>query len=229
MKYFAFIVIASFVFMSVAKAEIIPVSNDRLLTEQDLIGFSKADLRIARNEIFARHGYAFNSKDLQQHFAQYSWYQPIGKNISLSRHEQKNTQFIKMYENDPSLFRRLKNNISNGSQGLSYVTSEVPVMIYREYDLDPCGAGRIIGLDPNGDGYLSVRNGPGQNYKEIDRLYNDDWVASCDKYGNDWGGIVYTPKGVQDCTWVDSNGKYPYKGTCSSGWIFNEFYEHVAG
>jgi len=75
--------------MAVAKAEIIPVSNDRLLTEQDLIGFSKADLRIARNEIFARHGYAFNSKDLQQHFAQYSWYQPIGKNISLSRHEQK--------------------------------------------------------------------------------------------------------------------------------------------
>lgn len=34
------------------------------------------DLRLLRNEIFARKGYAFKSKELSDHFSQYDWYEP---------------------------------------------------------------------------------------------------------------------------------------------------------
>jgi hypothetical protein len=35
------------------------------------------EARLVRNEIYARHNYPFQAKDLQMHFAKKSWYQPI--------------------------------------------------------------------------------------------------------------------------------------------------------
>jgi len=37
---------------------------------------SADELRLLRNEIFARYGYAFSSPELQQHFEQTDWYEP---------------------------------------------------------------------------------------------------------------------------------------------------------
>lgn len=51
-----------------------PDSAERLLTQTDIAGLSKQDLRIARNEIYARHGRRFNSADLQAYFDGCSWY-----------------------------------------------------------------------------------------------------------------------------------------------------------
>lgn len=51
---------------------------------------------------------------------------------------------------------------------------------------------QVIGLDPNGDGFLSVRSGPGTDYAQIDKLRNGDIVYSCDFRGN-WIAIVYGP------------------------------------
>ncbi|MDR2941071.1 MAG: YARHG domain-containing protein [Treponema sp.] len=47
---------------------------DNLITIYQLRDFSKNDLRILRNTIYAKYGYKFNSKDLQDHFSQFSWY-----------------------------------------------------------------------------------------------------------------------------------------------------------
>lgn len=44
------------------------------LTETQLYGLSKSDLRLARNEIYARHGYVFKSADLQAYFDSQMWY-----------------------------------------------------------------------------------------------------------------------------------------------------------
>jgi len=210
--------------VQISYAEMLPVSDDRKLVEADLVGLGAEDLRIARNEIYARHGYAFNSSDLQAHFSQYSWYRPIGKNVTLSAVEQRNVSFIKSYEDDPDLLRALQ------SQAVGfYVTPEVPVMIAREDGLDPCAVGIIRGLDPNGDGFLSVRSGPDVNYTEIDRLYNGDQVRLCDGDGGNWSGIVYVPRGAQNCSTTDFDFTYPYQGTCSSGWIFNRYVSAIAG
>jgi hypothetical protein len=45
------------------------------LTEGDVALLSDEDKRLARNEIYARHGRKFDSADLQQHFDGCSWYQ----------------------------------------------------------------------------------------------------------------------------------------------------------
>ncbi len=45
-----------------------PDSSTRLLTEIDLEGKSKQELRIMRNEIFASYGYIFTSEDLKNYF-----------------------------------------------------------------------------------------------------------------------------------------------------------------
>jgi hypothetical protein len=80
---------------------IIPDSNTEYLREADLRGMDSVQLRLARNEIFARHGYAFRSKDLQEYFGKKSWYKPIGNNdsIKLNTIEMYNVELIKSYEN----------------------------------------------------------------------------------------------------------------------------------
>lgn len=55
---------------------ILPQSNTRLLTADELKGMSKENLRIARNEIYARYGWRFEDEDLQKHFAACAWYAP---------------------------------------------------------------------------------------------------------------------------------------------------------
>jgi hypothetical protein len=73
-------------------------ATHRLLTEDELRGFSKTELRILRNEIYARHGRKFKSTDLQQYFLKQSWYRPLYDEVSLTDIEQRNVEFIKQYE-----------------------------------------------------------------------------------------------------------------------------------
>lgn len=42
----------------------------------DIDQMSLNELRILRNEIFAKHGHVFESRDLRQHFASQDWYSP---------------------------------------------------------------------------------------------------------------------------------------------------------
>ncbi len=55
---------------------ILPDSNTRKLIRADLQGLSKEQLRLARNEIFARHGMIFGKPDLDAYFGEKSWYKP---------------------------------------------------------------------------------------------------------------------------------------------------------
>ena len=54
---------------------IFPDSDTRLLTQADLAGLSDWELKVARNEIYARHGRRFTSARLQAHFDSCSWYE----------------------------------------------------------------------------------------------------------------------------------------------------------
>lgn len=77
------------------------IACNRLLKESDLTGLSAKELRIMRNWIYARHGYIFKKKDLQNYFAQFDWYHPQYSEIpyhKLSSIEQKNIEFIKRHE-----------------------------------------------------------------------------------------------------------------------------------
>lgn len=53
---------------------IISDSDTRLLTEEELSKYTKAELGIARNEIYARHGRKFKSAEYNNYFSSCSWY-----------------------------------------------------------------------------------------------------------------------------------------------------------
>lgn len=77
---------------------IFPNSGSRLIAQSQLVGLSKRELRIARNEIFARRGRYFKSADLQAHFARFPWYQPHTWNPRLNRTETANVNLIRKVE-----------------------------------------------------------------------------------------------------------------------------------
>lgn len=85
---------------------VLPESNTRKLTAADVSGLSKEQLRIARNEIMARHGRTFKDASLQEYFNSKSWYKgtisPADFDASmesrLSEIEKANVEFIKSYE-----------------------------------------------------------------------------------------------------------------------------------
>jgi hypothetical protein len=83
------------------KAGNYPQSSTRLLKEADVENLRPAELRIMRNEIYARHGYSFKLADMREHFDKLDWYMPSAVDITrkLTATEEKNAALIKRYEN----------------------------------------------------------------------------------------------------------------------------------
>ncbi|WP_076864432.1 YARHG domain-containing protein [Bradyrhizobium mercantei] len=73
---------------------IFPDSDRRLLTPADLRQLSRDQLRIARNEIFARRGRYFDSADLKAYFSRFPWYAPNSWNPKLNAVEEANVALI---------------------------------------------------------------------------------------------------------------------------------------
>lgn len=59
---------------SVADIYLLPDSAIRLISEFELSEFTAWELRVARNEIYARHGRKFNDINLQNYFDSQEWY-----------------------------------------------------------------------------------------------------------------------------------------------------------
>lgn len=53
---------------------LLPRSDSKYITMADLKGFSAEECRIARNEIYARHGRKFQDEELQAYFDSKAWY-----------------------------------------------------------------------------------------------------------------------------------------------------------
>ncbi len=88
----------------VADDYVIADSGVRLLTEAELKEYSKSQLALARNEIFARHGRSFTTKEYADFFAAKSWYK-ISDNYdyeaessNINDIERKNVDLIKKVE-----------------------------------------------------------------------------------------------------------------------------------
>jgi hypothetical protein len=72
--------------------------------------FSNNDLRILRNTIYAKHGYIFKSRDLQEHFQKFEWYRGTKENVEeeLSENERRIILIISATENaNPPSFNDL--------------------------------------------------------------------------------------------------------------------------
>jgi YARHG domain-containing protein len=75
--------------------------EDRTITEQMLHGLSLHELRLLRNEVYARHGRMFKAEWLQQYFFSQPWYAPDEnfKDETLSGNDKLNVETIVKTEN----------------------------------------------------------------------------------------------------------------------------------
>ena len=87
---------------------IFPNSDTEYLTKSDLSGMSKSEINLAKNELYARHGRKFKSKELQEYFESKDWYVPKyspkqwdkkGDIFFFNKYEIKNRDLLKKYEN----------------------------------------------------------------------------------------------------------------------------------
>lgn len=60
-----------------ASEYILPECDTRVYSREELQNLSKEQLRLARNEIYARHGRKFSADDLNAYFSSKSWYTPL--------------------------------------------------------------------------------------------------------------------------------------------------------
>ena len=117
-------------------AYILPESDTRYYTKAELSALSPEELRLARNEIFARHGRIYESADLREYFYAQSWYEPLytaeefdpHMDEILNRYEKANVETIKDLENGEE------------TGALYTVTVDAP------------------------DNYVNLREGPGTDY-----------------------------------------------------------------
>lgn len=79
---------------------IYPQASKRYLTNSDVSGLSQWDLKIMRNEIFARHGYIFQTDEMKNYFSEKSWYAPKYSDVNnmLTKIEKENIALIKKFE-----------------------------------------------------------------------------------------------------------------------------------
>lgn len=73
-------------------------SHQRLLSASELRGLSRDQLRIARNEIYARRGRLFRDKALADYFSRFSWYRPTTFDVRTSPIEDANVKLIQSME-----------------------------------------------------------------------------------------------------------------------------------
>lgn len=144
-----------------------PISNllsRHILNTSYLSNFSKSQLRIMRNEVFARKGYRFQSEDLREYFNRQSWYEPNNSDvpISFSMIEQLNVQLIKSEEEVPDAYRHYDpNNVR--------ITHQYPPENKREtknedqISIDASGTGFLI----DKSGYLATNNHVTKGAKSI--------------------------------------------------------------
>ncbi len=55
---------------------LLPDSDCRIVTDEELAALNARQLRLARNEIYARYGRIFTAPDLKAYFSEQPWYQP---------------------------------------------------------------------------------------------------------------------------------------------------------
>jgi hypothetical protein len=78
---------------------------DNVIERSRIEDWSRDGLRMLRNTIYARYGYRFVSKELQDHFSQFSWYNGIKNNVQneLTRTDLMNIALIQSLEKNAGI------------------------------------------------------------------------------------------------------------------------------
>ncbi|NLG03889.1 MAG: YARHG domain-containing protein [Clostridia bacterium] len=145
-----------------AREFIYPMSETLLLDETDLFTYNSNDLRIGRNEIYARHGKTFKDITLQDYFNACSWYEPVGPDIGdkdLSETEKKNVELIKEQEEVLAKKKPYPQKVSYGE------TLHIP-FINEATESEVCC--KIAKTTPDSDEYEAIITVDGKDFSLAD-------------------------------------------------------------
>ena len=197
---------------------IFPDSDSRRLTEGELSVLSQDVLRIAKNEIYARHGRMFASEDLQLYFGSKSWYSGTipGEQFSESvfnQIEKDNIALIQQYID--------QGGTGYAGRGLTFEHPDaIPQMpgIYRYY-ADPSDLNSLcmeLTIEHGGYVYVGFYLGGDQMQRSIilpnmmnDQIYTDE-SGSISFSCSDYGKYAY----YEDNCGVDFSGMYLFVPLC---------------
>lgn len=152
---------------------ILPESGSRYLTQEDLNGLDQETLRLARNEIYARHGRKFETEDLNEYFSRQPWY--LGylsaeefDDAVLNEYEKANLDLIKKVE--------------TGSAGGDFVSQLNPEDVADSvYSSNNTGVTMEVGTYSDG----------GQIYIVFSNSSTELWRGEFNRYQNlEYGGIA---------------------------------------
>ncbi len=180
---------------------ILPESNIRYYTYDELSSYDDATLRIARNEIYARYGRIFTSEDLKSYFESQPWY------VGIYSAEEFREEWLNEYElRNLELINEVENSQEVQTQ-TSYQNSDVS--LYEAVILDYENAygdwSEYILWDINEDGI-----------KEL--------IVSYGTCNADWTNSVYTLLD-NEAVWLGDfyGAVYVYDGDC----CIYSVYEHM--
>lgn len=77
-----------------------PIASTRELKQEEVLNLTTEEMKTMRNEIYARHGYIFQNKEMLAHFSKMPWYKPAHADVRemLTPLEKKNIALIKEME-----------------------------------------------------------------------------------------------------------------------------------
>src|SRR5437868_9628005 len=161
-----------------------PEGSERLITNNDVSRLGNNDVKIMRNEIYARHGYIFTSNDLRDYFTQQPWYRPQYSDVAsmLSDLEKSNIAFLKTYEqNQTSIPVNQGTTTSNELRLSEYssetISSEKISAISRKVD-----AFMDAGNREDIDAILSFFSYPVERYYDVNNCDYDLMKRRYDRY-----------------------------------------------
>jgi hypothetical protein len=160
-----------------------PFASTETLTLDILPYYTKAELRIMRNEIFARHGYKFNSAGMQNHFGDERWYEGTSSDVShkLTPLEKLNIEIIQFLEKEIVETKSDPTDINEAPQPILEVEDENEYIIYPTGlmglkiggPIDKKSVSIVADLLETGEGSFLVYRILGDNSEEVGFIYPD--------------------------------------------------------
>ena len=169
---------------------IIPDSDKRYLTDEDLQGMDESQLRFARNEIYARHGRSFQTPDLNNYFNSKSWYDgyiPMESfdDSVLNEYEKANLELIKSKEGEDNAGDKNTTLVSGLYEGdIEGNKIQISISLYSEFIKEG-------GMTNLGDFEIIVDD----EHEWANIFYNNSGeLIIMDMYGNEIGSAVIDGK-----------------------------------
>lgn len=154
---------------------IIPDSDTRKLTEEELANAEIWQLALARNEIFARHGYIFKNDEYQVYFSYKDWYSQDssykGAETDIEKH---NVELIQKIENEKKTAANSGRKIT-GEQAFNILLEKQKLTVVHSIDTSSLEPIEIYGekfytfshyifSDVEGDSVYAVSESTGKVY-----------------------------------------------------------------